>query len=77
MDAADRGFYWDVNKCERCTTERRDLVQSKVGDVVQRKYVYPDGYEIGETVTRSQLRVEWEQRRALRATNRINRKKAS
>lgn len=70
LSAAETGFYWDVNACARCTADRTDLVVSGVGDVVSRKYRYPEGYEIDESVTRSQLRVEWEKRRASRTRSR-------
>lgn len=58
--------WWFVLRCERCVTERQDLIGKGSGEVLYRKYVYPDGYQIDETVVRSQLRVEWEKRRLLK-----------
>jgi hypothetical protein len=35
-------------RCDRCTTTRHDII-SIVGDVVQRHYEYPDGYQLAGT----------------------------
>jgi len=32
-------------RCERCDTERRDVIDSN-GEVASRRYVYPPGYKI-------------------------------
>ena len=66
LENPDRGCYWDVSSCSRCTARRIDLVSSGIGADERRRDEYLVGYEIGETVTRSQLRVEWEQRLLLR-----------
>lgn len=34
-------------RCERCGTERRDTIGSNTGELVTRRYVYPDGYLYG------------------------------
>lgn len=34
-------------RCERCGTERRDTIGSRTGELVSRRYVYPDGYLYG------------------------------
>ena len=34
-------------RCERCDTERRDVIDSN-GEVVSRRYVYPVGYKIDQ-----------------------------
>ena len=33
-------------RCERCGTERRDVLGTNTGEVVSRRYVYPVGYHI-------------------------------
>ena len=46
-------------KCERCTTERHDLIDAN-GEVGSREYRYPDGYKdafIDEKPTRAELRL--------------------
>jgi hypothetical protein len=35
-------------RCERCGTERRDLLGTNTGEVVSRSYVYPKGYHIDQ-----------------------------
>jgi len=32
-------------RCERCDMERRDSVQRGTGEVLSRRYTYPDGYQ--------------------------------
>ena len=34
-------------RCERCNTERRDTLGRNTGEVLSRRYVYPDGYLYG------------------------------
>ena len=33
-----------TTRCERCDIERRDSVNRNTGEVVSRRYAYPDGY---------------------------------
>jgi hypothetical protein len=33
-------------RCERCDMERRDTLNVNTGDIVQRRYVQPEGYHI-------------------------------
>ena len=35
-------------RCERCDTERRDIIGTNTGEVVSRRYVYPLGYHIDQ-----------------------------
>lgn len=73
----ERGYMWMLLACTRCTTEREDLVDDRTGDVFGRKYRYPDGYEINETVVRSQLRLEWSKRQQNASQRLRTRKRAS
>lgn len=34
-------------RCERCGTERRDVIGTHTGELVTRRYIYPDGYLYG------------------------------
>jgi len=34
-------------RCERCGTERRDQIGRNTGELVSRRYLYPDGYLYG------------------------------
>ena len=45
-------------RCARCTTERHDTIDH-IGQVGQRRYIYPEDYSMlrDETPTREQLRV--------------------
>jgi hypothetical protein len=45
-------------RCTRCTTERHDVIDIN-GDVGQRRYIYPEGYQLArdETPTRSEMRL--------------------
>lgn len=70
LESAEKGFWWFVLRCERCESKRIDLISITSGDVETRRYEYPEGYEINETVTRSQLRLQWEQRRKVQQTSR-------
>lgn len=36
-------------RCERCDTERRDIIGDNTGELVSRRYVYPHGYHIDKT----------------------------
>jgi len=47
-----------VLRCERCGTERRDVIGSQ-GQVIQRNYSYPEGYRYGkgERPDRAQFRL--------------------
>lgn len=66
VTAEDYGAYfeWRYYRCERCGTTRLDLMHTISGDIERRRYVYPDGYQLDEKVTRSQLRLDWARRRA-------------
>ncbi len=46
-----------VLRCERCGTERRDVIGA-IGQIVHRHYDYPDGYKYGrgELPTRGEFR---------------------
>lgn len=33
-------------RCERCTTERHDIINQFTGDLMSRKYYYPEGYAL-------------------------------
>ena len=48
-------------RCLRCTTECKDIIDTRTGRLVRRKYVYPPGYlgarEVGRLYI-SDLRVE-------------------
>lgn len=51
-------------RCERCNIERRDQIGSNTGEVVARKYQYPEGYlfhrENGtELPRRDDFRLAW------------------
>lgn len=41
--ADDRGHPLTL-RCERCATERRDVFSKTTGELIGRRYVYPDGY---------------------------------
>lgn len=47
-----------VLRCERCGTERRDVIGTS-GQIIQRNYEYPAGYKYGrgERPTRSDFRL--------------------
>src|SRR5215467_5155752 len=47
-----------VLRCERCSTERRDVIGA-AGQIIQRHYFYPDGYKYGrgERPTRQEFRL--------------------
>lgn len=49
-------------KCMRCETRRHDVISYTTGELVRRTYDYPDGYKLDETVTRSELRLEYHRR---------------
>lgn len=56
-------------RCTRCTTERTDDLDV-YGDLVRRKYDYPDGYQYSETdvtLTLQELRLKLMQRAPVRA----------
>lgn len=54
-----------TTRCERCDIERRDSVDRRTGDVLSRRYTYPDGYLFerdfdDETLpARTDFRVAW------------------
>lgn len=52
------GWWWLVLQCVRCDTKRYDLITSSY-EVWTRRYKYPNGYQIDEKVTRSDMRREW------------------
>lgn len=33
-------------RCERCTTERHDIINQFSGELMSRKYHYPEGYKL-------------------------------
>lgn len=43
-------------RCEHCTTYRRDILNPRSGEVLQRVYTYPDGYKDAEQHSRSDWR---------------------
>jgi hypothetical protein len=45
-------------KCIRCTTERVDIFSFHAGDLLARRYHYPDGYRNAEKLTKNELRLE-------------------
>jgi len=52
-------------RCERCNTERRDTLGTNTGEVLSRRYVYPDGYLYGRDdykPTADEVRLLWIQR---------------
>jgi hypothetical protein len=59
-----------VLRCERCGTERRDVIGS-LGQLIQRHYNYPEGYRYGrgERPSRSEFRIMLLQRRIEEARN--------
>jgi hypothetical protein len=49
-------------RCERCNTERRDTIGRNTGELVSRRYVYPDGYLYGRDdykPTADEVRLMW------------------
>jgi hypothetical protein len=49
-------------RCERCGTERRDTIGTNTGEIVSRRYVYPDGYLYGRDdykPTADEVRLMW------------------
>lgn len=61
-------FNWTASlRCTRCGTTKIEAYNA-VGDVIYRRYVYPDGYRVAGTrqggrVTKAQMRVELMRRR--------------
>jgi hypothetical protein len=52
-------YGWRLSlRCVRCTAERHDLIDH-IGQVGQRRYIYPDDYSLGrdETPTREEMRL--------------------
>jgi hypothetical protein len=52
-------YGWRLSlRCTRCSTERHDVINVR-GEVGQRRYLYPDGYQRGrdEQLTREQFRL--------------------
>lgn len=58
---------WSLSlRCIRCTTERHDLVNYQ-GEVVERRYIYAEGYtRLKERVFRDELRRELMRRKGIR-----------
>lgn len=57
-------------RCERCGTERRDVIGTNTGELVSRRYVYPDGYLYGADdykPTADEIRLMWVTRHIERA----------
>ena len=51
-------FGWRLSlRCVRCATERHDIIDH-IGQVGQRRYIYPDGYQLAgeEKPTKEELR---------------------
>jgi hypothetical protein len=57
LDRPMEGWRFSL-QCTRCKTRRHDVISHDTGELLQRRYVHPDDYDIGERVTRSELRVE-------------------
>lgn len=72
-----QGDWWWVLRCSRCQTKRIILVDVFGNYVRLPRYVYPDGYQLDEKVTSSELRVEWAKRHSYGAVEqqRTKRKK--
>lgn len=47
--------YYEPSYCPRCTTERLFQV-NMMGEVLNRRYVYPEGYKLAFKLTRADLR---------------------
>lgn len=66
-------------RCERCMTERRDAIHPSTGELVTRRYAYPDGYRYsaGERPDRDHFRLALialrlrEQTRGRRSSRRV------
>lgn len=75
----DYGWRFSV-QCTRCHTHRHFLIDPNNGDSFSRKYDYPEGYQLDEKATRSEMRMEWGRRRDydfIGANRRKRAKKAS
>ena len=51
-------FGWRLSlRCTRCTSQRHDTIDH-IGQVGQRRYIYPDGYQLSreDTPTRTEFR---------------------
>lgn len=71
-------------RCERCDIERRDTIHQNTGEVANRQYRYPQGYQFkkdldGEVLpTRTDFRLAWlEAYITTHKQNRRNRKAAA
>lgn len=54
-------FGWRLSlRCIRCSTERHDTISYATGQLMNRRYIYPDGYKMArdETPTREVFREE-------------------
>lgn len=49
--------------CVRCQSERHDIVSWVNGDLLQRSYIYTDGYHLSEKHKRADFRLAYLQRR--------------
>lgn len=47
-----RGGWPFTLRCTRCTTERWDVIATRTGELIQRRYLYPDGYRLAQKGTR-------------------------
>ena len=57
-DLGEPTFGWRLSlRCVRCTGQRHDVIDH-IGQVGQRRYIYPDGYHIArdETPSREEMR---------------------
>lgn len=61
LDKPDYGWRFSL-RCNRCACERHDIIDPYNGDLIRRRYIHPDGYELDEKVTRSEFRQEWARR---------------
>lgn len=58
LDRPDFGWRLSV-RCERCSTQRHDIIDHRTGSIIGRRYIWPDGYllepGLGRT-TRDEMR---------------------
>jgi hypothetical protein len=73
LDDPGRGAYWSMTQCDRCETIRTALISEDTGEVLKRKYDYPEGYQLDEKVTIAELRVLFRQRELARSEKRRRR----
>jgi hypothetical protein len=64
-------------RCETCTTVRFDVRSFHDGSLIRRRYDYPQGYELDEKVTRSELFMEYARRNSYEFINQQREKRRS